>query len=298
MISLHVLRHRSLRLVMVGLAMIMSLSACQRQDQPKPADEAQQKPIVAVQPTPPASVNTQPAQQKVLQPIVSQRTVSQPNCRQDCSEATAKLLHFNAPDDWLNPVLDQAMLELADANMSEQASTLKTLDARLQAFVKPDPELTDLHVSPYEMDISAELVDQWRGLLVIGLNGYYFTGGAHGSAVQRYLTVDRQARRVLTLADVILPDQQAKLNQRLQSLFYQAFKVWVRNNDPTVDLKAYEELWPFHLSKQWRLTSEGLVMAYGQYEIGPYVVGMPELVVPYAQLQGLLKPAYFPAKSS
>jgi hypothetical protein len=294
MMPLQVRCRRPTRLAMVGLMVAMNLSACQRQDQPSPAAEAQQKPSIAVQPTPPASVNTQAAQQSLLRPIVSQRIVTQANCSKDCSQATATLLAFKAPDDWLNLMLDQAMLELADTNMSEQASTLKTLDARMQAFVKPDPELADLHVAPYEMQIAAELVDQWRGLLVIGLNGYYFTGGAHGSAVQRYLTIDRQARRVLTLSDLVLPNQQASFKQQVQPLFYQVFTTWVRDNDPSVDMKAYEELWPFHLSEQWRLTSEGLAMVYGQYDIGPYVVGMPELVVPYAALKGLLKPEYLP----
>lgn len=298
LISSHSCPHHCIRLAVISLVMCLGLSACQRQEEPKPPVAASPDPastvaVATVQPIP--AVKQEPA---LLQPIVSHRTVKQAKCSKKCSQASATLLNFKAPDDWLNPVLDQAMLALADANMGEQASPEKTIDARMQAFVQPDPALAGLEVAPYEMQIAAELIDQWRGLLVIGLNGYYFTGGAHGSAVQRYITVDRQARRVLALADVILPEQQANLNQRLQPLFYQSFKAWVRRDDPSVNLKAYEALWPFHLSKQWRLTADGLAMAYGQYDIGPYVVGMPELIVPYAQLEGILKPEYFPVKSS
>ena len=39
---------------------------------------------------------------------------------------------------------------------------------------------------------------------------------------------------------------------------------------------------------------QGLILQYGEYEIGPYVVGLPRLVIPFDQLQGVLKPEYLP----
>ncbi|EOY5001067.1 RsiV family protein, partial [Acinetobacter baumannii] len=39
---------------------------------------------------------------------------------------------------------------------------------------------------------------------------------------------------------------------------------------------------------------QGLILQYGEYEIGPYVVGLPRLVIPYDQLQEVLKEEYLP----
>ena len=37
-----------------------------------------------------------------------------------------------------------------------------------------------------------------------------------------------------------------------------------------------------------------MILQYGEYEIGPYVVGLPRLTIPYDQLQGILKKEYLP----
>jgi hypothetical protein len=35
------------------------------------------------------------------------------------------------------------------------------------------------------------------------------------------------------------------------------------------------------------LGEQGLILQYGEYEIGPYVVGLPRLVIPFDELQGV-----------
>ena len=37
-----------------------------------------------------------------------------------------------------------------------------------------------------------------------------------------------------------------------------------------------------------------MILQYAEYEIGPYVVGLPRLVIPYEQLQTILKKEYLP----
>lgn len=46
------------------------------------------------------------------------------------------------------------------------------------------------------------------------------------------------------------------------------------------------------------LGDHGLILQYGEYEIGPYAVGLPRLVVPYDQLNTILKPEYLPTQST
>ena len=60
------------------------------------------------------------------------------------------------------------------------------------------------------------------------------------------------------------------------------------------NLEEYEQVWKFTLSDNFYLSTQGLVLQYGEYEIGPYVVGLPRLTIPYDQLQTVLKKEYLP----
>ena len=59
-------------------------------------------------------------------------------------------------------------------------------------------------------------------------------------------------------------------------------------------IEEYEQIWKFKLSDNYYLAKDGLVLQYAEYEIGPYVVGLPRLTIPYDQLKGILKTQYFP----
>ena len=64
--------------------------------------------------------------------------------------------------------------------------------------------------------------------------------------------------------------------------------------DSYLENKEYEQAWKFTLSDNFYLSSQGLILQYGEYEIGPYVVGLPRLTIPYDQLQTVLKKQYLP----
>ncbi len=256
------------------------ISACD-----KSPDKAAEKPASAVQATP-AQVAPIFAP---IQAVTQSLKATQPNCRGDnCSQANAQRLVFAPPHQWINPLVDAQLVILADGGINETPPQGKTIQARLNEFVQPDPELEGLSVGAYEMDIKSSISDQRDYFLSIALEGYYYTGGAHGSAVQRYLNLDRRSQKTLSLDDILLPQQKEKL----KALVYQRFVAWVKSNDMGSDIAEYEKMWPFHLSEEWTLNDKGLVLVYGQYEVGPYVVGMPEFEVAYSELVGIVKPDY------
>ena len=46
--------------------------------------------------------------------------------------------------------------------------------------------------------------------------------------------------------------------------------------------------------RSWQLTSVGLTVNYGQYEVGPYAIGMPAATIPWRTLMPLLNPSLLP----
>ena len=76
---------------------------------------------------------------------------------------------------------------------------------------------------------------------------------------------------------------------------YAAFKTWVIESKLANNMAEYEQVWKFKLSDNFYLGKQGLILQYGEYEIGPFAVGLPRLVIPYDQLQQIIKPEYLPA---
>ena len=56
------------------------------------------------------------------------------------------------------------------------------------------------------------------------------------------------------------------------------------------EIKELYDTFPFTANDNWRFDSKGLVFQYAPYEITPYSLGAPEILVPAAELHGIIKP--------
>ncbi|MCH7387196.1 RsiV family protein [Acinetobacter modestus] len=277
------------------LAGAILLAACQPKSEPK---ESQDKPT------------DPPAVQQTAEPILRGETVklqvSLPECKGNtCPDFTVERLQSNFP--FIDQLLDQKildqlskMLDVVDADASA-ASTAKTteqktgLDAQAQAyanaFVKIDDELKALSSShQISLMVKPKILQPKGKLATVVLNSSSYLGGAHGSTSQRYYNFDLANQKQIQLHDLLLPKQKATLDK----LAHEAFKVWIVDAKLATDPKEYEQAWPFQVTDNFLLGEQGLILQYGEYEIGPYVVGLPRLVIPFSELQGVLKPEYLP----
>lgn len=277
------------------LAGAILLAACQPKSEPK---ESQDKPT------------DPPVVQQTAEPILRGETVklqvNLPECKGNtCPDFTVERLQSNFA--FIDQLLDQQildqlskMLDVVDADASA-ASTAKTteqkigLDAQAQAyanaFVKIDEELKALSSShQISLMIKPKILQSKGKLATVVLNSSSYLGGAHGSTSQRYYNFDLANQKQIQLHDLLLPKQKATLDK----LAHDAFKVWIVDSKLATDPKEYEQAWPFQVTDNFLLGEQGLILQYGEYEIGPYVVGLPRLVIPFSELQGVLKPEYLP----
>ncbi len=132
-----------------------------------------------------------------------------------------------------------------------------------------------------------------RNLTAIELNTWqYFTGSAHGISATQFLNWDNTAGKVLGLADILEPGKSGAYVAALQ----EAHRRWLQSNPAAQeDPEGYRRMWPFQPSENFAITDQGLVVKYDSYQIAPYSSGQPELLIPYSELRGILKPAYIPA---
>lgn len=179
-----------------------------------------------------------------------------------------KVYHF---DQW-----DQAGLE---------AWIRRVATAQLDASEVPNNDYYFNYTVSQSGETSHYRVLQWL------LSSY--TGGAHGLVSGRFYVVPKQGElKALPLADILLPDQRG----RLDKLQEENFRRWLRSAGGDIgpmdeqQLKEHFEIFPFKANDNWRFDREGLVFQYDPYEIAPYALGRPEILVPTAQLAGVIRP--------
>lgn len=277
------------------LACAVLLAACQPKSEPKQSQDKPQDP---------------PAVQQQAEPVLQGETVKiavkLPECKGNtCPDFTVERLQSNFP--FIDQLLDQQileqlgkMLEVVDADASA-ASTAKSTEAKsdldsqaqlyADSFVKIDEELKALSSShQISLMIKPKILQPKGKLATVVLNSSSYLGGAHGATSQRYYNFDLANQKQVQLQDLLLPKQKVTLDK----LAHEAFKTWIVDSKLATDPKEYEQAWPFQVTDNFLLGEQGLILQYGEYDIGPYVVGLPRLVIPFSELQGVLKPEYLP----
>lgn len=141
----------------------------------------------------------------------------------------------------------------------------------------------------WEATLSAKLLRQTGPLVLLQLDSYSYTGGAHGMPSSTFLNFDRRTNQKLKLDDVVLDGMRPALIEKLQL----AHSAWKKQEGFTT--ADFAETWPFVETDNFALAENGLVFGYAPYAIGPYSAGMPALTIPYAELGGILKAEWLPA---
>ncbi len=116
---------------------------------------------------------------------------------------------------------------------------------------------------------------------------YYYAGGAHGITVVLPLVFDVQTGNKLLLHDVFIGEYLKLLsNLSLEIL---------KEKDPENNLYSFADegtLPEADNFKFFALEEDGVHIFFQDYQVGPYVIGHPEIVIPYEKLNGVLRPEF------
>lgn len=253
-----------------------------------------------------------------------------PDCGgKNCPELSVERLQSNQPA--LDKIIDQAILahiesmlsvaqdesvtakQVADKNTAKVAANTQSTASAAQESPTPAQQLTT-QVQPFvktflaidqelksngighkiSLTISPRILNSEAPIATVVLNSSSYLGGAHGASAQRYYNFDLEQQQQVQLKDLLKDNQYAALKK----LVYSKFKVWVVDSKLASNVAEYEQVWKFELTDNFYLAKQGLILQYGEYEIGPYVVGLPRFEIPYAELKGMIKPEYLPAEAN
>lgn len=229
--------------------------------------------------TMPAAVSTLALEEAPELPAKPLRLiVKDPACREFCAEFDLDALQFPA-----SPDLTEALLKSLDAppGSSPEQRVRKMADT----FMK---EAAEFH-EPWKQIVKAQQVPGLRTVVVLDVDNYTFTGGAHGMNVVSSLNWDIRLQRVVGLKDWLLPNRESAFWQEARLAHHQ----WLTRQP---DAQSLADGWPFDKTDVMALLPTGLILKYQPYSIGPYAMGTPEIVIPYERLTGIFKPDYLPLR--
>lgn len=168
---------------------------------------------------------------------------------------------------WLNQLVEKPALAWFNTDA-------KTLRDDFIDFQKDQPNAF-LWQTNQQIRVSA----QSPRLLVVTREYDAYTGGAHGSAGVAFDNIDVITQRVVRLSDLFTASERQALTRIAEPFF--RLDNEVKANETLTQGGYWFEKNSFKLPEQFALTEDGLLFVYGQYEIGPYVMGMPDFVLPY-----------------
>jgi len=201
-----------------------------------------------------------------------------PVCRQYCAEFDFDALQFPG-----TPALTDALLKTLEAPPG------KTPEQRVLSLAKTFmKEAAEFH-EPWQQIVKAQQLPGLRTVVVLDVDNYSFTGGAHGMNVVSVLNWDTKAQRVVSLKDWLLPGKEAAFWREAKA----AHQQWLKQQP---DAQSLADGWPFDKTDVMALLPGGLTLKYQPYSIGPYAMGTPEIVIPYDRLTGIFKPDYLPLR--
>src|SRR5690606_17459634 len=131
-------------------------------------------------------------------------------------------------------------------------------------------------------DFSVEL--KTENLLSILMIGDIYTGGAHGTPLIKTINYNIKDNALIELSEVIKPG--SSLNQ-LAALVNQAFKdQFDADMDESIDVGTTADEDNF---KHFNFTENTFKITFDAYQVGPYVIGTPEIELDYSEVSNLMR---------
>lgn len=215
-------------------------------------------------------------------------TLELPEDRQSSIYVSAGIVKTNL--DWLNALLFNEFYQnsfFEDNSVKNSNVSEEDIKQRYQEiFDTLKQELQKEPAIGREEDQSVAYIGQRHNIAQFEMIRESYTGGAHGFDHTQYLVYDLMKKSRIKLNDVIPPNKQAILKEKL----FEAYKYYSKENDLIRARKT--DMTDFRVSDNFYFDNGVIVFSYPLYELAPYALGETKLELSYYTLEELLTPEF------
>ncbi|WP_343488213.1 DUF4163 domain-containing protein [Allomuricauda sp. d1] len=215
-----------------------------------------------------------------------------------CSDCPAmvikipKVLSENKVAQTINTALREEIIYSLSFEDENDASDIEgAMDSFTAEYHKMKSEFPDMaSLSEWEAEIKAEVIYEDKSLVTIQLNGYTYTGGAHGYGYTTYLNFDKDKGEELDNWQLF---KDLEGFTTLAETKFRSEQDIPKNGDINTTGFMFEKN-QFHLADNIGFTPEGLQMVYNQYEVASYADGPILLTISFDEANPFLKKTFQP----
>ncbi|MHC6203336.1 RsiV family protein [Breznakiellaceae bacterium SP9] len=197
--------------------------------------------------------------------------------REDSPQLTMSFELLDAPDD---PGLQRIVYDNLYSSKTPElymADIESELGAQYASVRGPEFEGSAALEWYFNEQVTQTMVKQY---LVLKQSKDYYTGGAHGNQETNYCVIDTASSALLMLENIMTAEEKAGLSQKIEAVLRVNYQI-----PPNSTLSSggfFEDT--VKASENYFLTNEGVGFHWNPYDIGPYVMGAIEIVIPYKDL--------------
>jgi hypothetical protein len=159
-------------------------------------------------------------------------------------------------------------------------SVLADFNKEYVDFKTDFPESSDPR---WELFVETEKIYQSEAIITIAISTYEFQGGAHGNDKIVLLNLDAKTGKVLNHNEII------NINDKFNSIAEKHFKNSLAQSDSQSTIQDYFFGKSFQLPENMGFSEDGLILLYNTYEIASYAQGYTEFVIPFEEIDDLIK---------
>ena len=132
----------------------------------------------------------------------------------------------------------------------------------------------------WERSLNGYIAGEHGDIISYIVSTYDFSGGAHGSSAELAFHFNRKSGEIIDEDDIFTEDSAVELSKLLSARLQSDFA------EETYDSLFIKDIEP---NGNFIVSEAGVTYIYGQYEIGPYYLGIIKLTLPWEEREGLLK---------
>lgn len=133
----------------------------------------------------------------------------------------------------------------------------------------------------FDVSILTNVITNTNNVLCVHLNfDTYSFGAAHPFAFSHFLNFNLGTGNVIKLDELMQPGYKSKLTEIAEKNFIH------QNGEEGWHISEQNK---FQLSDDFAITEKGLLFSYNPYDIGPYVMGAPDVLINYEEISSLIK---------
>jgi Protein of unknown function (DUF3298)/Deacetylase PdaC len=174
---------------------------------------------------------------------------------------------------------NQAVANLVASRTGEFKKTAGEM-AREEAAATQDAKSSR---PPSSLNVSYEVTASGKDFISVLFTFFEYSGGAHPNATTESFNYDLNRNAPVRLADLFTPNS----NYLKVISDYSVRELKKLDTVSSVENGAGPKVENFH---SWNITPAGLKITFDRYQVGPYVAGEHEVVVPYSVLKPIIKP--------